>query len=141
MPRYLLDVNVLIALAVPRHVHHDRAHEWFTSVDAWATTPFTEAAFLRLLTNRAVVGAEVPMSQALQMLGQLHADEAHRFVADDASLASPQIGFERLTSSRDVTDLHLVDLAARSGSVLATLDRGIPEMLTEHDRRHVHVIP
>lgn len=140
-PRYLLDVNLLIALALPRHVHHARAHDWFASVDAWATTPFTEAAFVRLLTNHSVVGIEVPMSLALHMLGRLHEDDGHAFASDTASLATPQVSFERLTSSRDVTDVHLVDLAARSGHVLATLDRGIPELLAERDRRHVLVIP
>jgi predicted nucleic acid-binding protein len=28
---YLLDVNVLIALIDPAHVHHDTAHTWFKS--------------------------------------------------------------------------------------------------------------
>lgn len=139
--RYLLDVNVLIALAVSRHVHHVRAHNWFATTDGWATTPFTEAAFVRLLTNRAVVGIEVAMARALQMLRQLHDDERHSFLADDASLASPHISLDRLTSSRDVTDVHLVDVAARTGSTLATLDRGIPAMLSEGDRHHVMVIP
>lgn len=139
--QYLLDVNVLVALAAPRHVHHGRSHEWFSSVDAWATTPVTESAFLRLLTNVAVVGVEVQMAQAFEMLRQLHSAAAHTFIPDGASLASPLIGFERLTSSRDVTDVHLVDLAARSGSVLATLDRGISMLLAEDDRRHVFLIP
>lgn len=139
--RYLLDVNVLVALAAPQHVHHGRAHDWFSSVGAWASTPVTESAFLRLLTNVAVVGVEVRMAQALEMLRQLHDDAAHIFVPDDASLASPLISIDRLTSSRDVTDIHLVDLAARSGSVLATLDRRIPELLAEGDRRHVFLVP
>ena len=36
----LLDVNVLIALAWPTHVHHETAVDWFTSRSGqpWATT-------------------------------------------------------------------------------------------------------
>jgi hypothetical protein len=39
MSRYLLDVNVLIALIDANHVHHDRAHKWFAAegAHAWAT--------------------------------------------------------------------------------------------------------
>lgn len=139
--RYLLDVNVLVALAAPQHVHHGRAHDWFSSIDAWATSPVTESAFLRLLTNVAVVGVQVPMAQALEMLQQLHADPTHAFIPDDASFASPRVGLERLTSSRDVTDVHLVDLAARSGNLLATLDRSIAGLLADEDRRHVFLVP
>ncbi len=45
---YLLDVNVLLALVSPDHVHAGRAHAWFEGVTAWATTPITEAGPLRL---------------------------------------------------------------------------------------------
>lgn len=39
MTRYLLDVNVLIALIDPAHIQHDRAHEWFavSGKKAWAS--------------------------------------------------------------------------------------------------------
>lgn len=41
---HLPDVNVLIALFDPGHIHHGAAHEWFGSVgrEAWATCPLTE---------------------------------------------------------------------------------------------------
>ena len=32
MTRFLLDVNVLIALVDPAHVQHDAAHAWFARV-------------------------------------------------------------------------------------------------------------
>ncbi|MEP6481430.1 MAG: hypothetical protein ABJA94_05415 [Rhodoglobus sp.] len=44
-------------------------------------------------------------------------------------------------SSRQVTDALLVNLAANHELVLATLDRGVPEMLAESDRIHVLVLP
>lgn len=139
--RYLLDVNLLVALMAPQHVHHARAHAWFASVGAWATTPITEAGLLRLLMNPAIVGIQVPMSQAVHLLGELHADAAHTVLSDDASFVASIVSLERLTSSRDVTDVHLADLAARHGAVLATLDRGIPELLAPAERHHVLVIP
>ncbi|HYK37674.1 MAG TPA: hypothetical protein VEV40_17080, partial [Alloacidobacterium sp.] len=51
MTRFLLDINVLIALIDPAHVQHDRAHEWFASKGqkAWATCPLTENGVLRIV--------------------------------------------------------------------------------------------
>ena len=41
----LPDVNTLIALAWPNHVHHDAARSWFVANRAagWATCALTEA--------------------------------------------------------------------------------------------------
>ena len=49
--RYLLDMNVLIALVDPVHVQHDAAHEWFALErrHAWATCPMTENGLLRIV--------------------------------------------------------------------------------------------
>ena len=56
---HLLDVNALIALVWPHHVHHARVHEWFTAQDTpWWTTPLTESGLLRLSLNRAVSGSD-----------------------------------------------------------------------------------
>ena len=50
MTRFLLDINVLIALIDPAHVQHDRAHEWFAASGkkAWATSTLTENCLLRI---------------------------------------------------------------------------------------------
>lgn len=66
---YLLDVNVLIALTNPNHIHHDAAHRWLAGVvghATWATTPLTEAAFLRLMLNPAVTGRRCTRRQPLE---------------------------------------------------------------------------
>ena len=51
----LLDVNLLIALVDPDHVHHQLAHDWFEDNrrSGWATCPATEGGFLRVLGNPA----------------------------------------------------------------------------------------
>lgn len=139
---YLLDLNVLIALTWPQHVHHQRARDWFGALaDGWATTPITEAGFLRLSTNANVVGEAVAMSQARAVLVAIRGVAGHTFLADDSSLAAPAISVDRLVTSRQVTDVHLVNLAAASGAVLATLDRGIERMLEPADRHWVCVLP
>lgn len=53
----LLDVNVLVALAWTNHVHHEAATSWFRTHGArgWATSPFTEAGFVRVSSNRSAM--------------------------------------------------------------------------------------
>ena len=52
MPKYLLDANVLLALAWPNHEFHETAHRWWThSRKRWATCALTELAFIRLSSN------------------------------------------------------------------------------------------
>jgi predicted nucleic acid-binding protein len=48
----LPDVNVLIALFDPAHIHHEPAHTWFAVAceDGWATCPLTENGFLRVVS-------------------------------------------------------------------------------------------
>ena len=49
----LLDVNVLIALFTPTHVHHQAAHDWFDEHHraGWATCPLVETGFLGILNH------------------------------------------------------------------------------------------
>src|ERR1700742_4893509 len=58
---YLPDVNVWIALASDRHVHHPAAKAWFNGIGTMeaAFCRITELGFLRLLTNRTVMGSDV----------------------------------------------------------------------------------
>lgn len=139
---FLLDVNLLIALTWSNHVHHGRAHDWFGALaGGWATTPITESGFLRLSTNERVVGASASMADALGMLDAIRATPGHQFIDDGCSFAASRIDLGGMVTSRQVTDVHLVDLVATSGLVLATLDRGIPQMLAPADRVHVLVVP
>lgn len=139
---YLLDVNVLIALAWPQHVHHARSHAWFDSLAGqWATTPVTEAGYLRLTMNPAVVGTTVRASEALASLSALRASAGHVFLVDNSSLADPRIDLSRVASYRQITDAHLVNLAAMSGAVLATLDRGIRELVPAEQQGGIFLLP
>ncbi|PHP53476.1 TA system VapC family ribonuclease toxin [Actinomyces ruminis] len=137
----LLDVNVMLALSLVNHAHHEAASNWFEDVESWATCPFTEAAYCRLLLNPRVTGFEIGVPEVLSGLRTFCAVKGHEFIEDSASLAEPLIQLERMVGHRQVTDFYLVDLAARSGAVLATLDARIPLALAKEDRRFVEVIP
>ncbi len=49
MTTFLLDINVLLALSDPWHIHHEAAHQWFAQKGkkSWATCPLTENSFIR----------------------------------------------------------------------------------------------
>lgn len=140
---HLLDVNVLVALSWPQHVHHHRAHNWFAArrTRPWATTPITEAGFVRISSNPVVIPAAVSVADAVQAIGALRALPGHTFVPDDSSLADPKIDLTRLVTHKQITDFHLVNLAAGSGTVLVTLDTAILTYLGNADRRFVELLP
>lgn len=141
MPAYLLDVNVLIALAWPSHIHHQRARTWWSSIDQWATTPITESAFVRLAANRAVVGTSISVTESRAMLAAIRATTGHRFIGDETSLARPALDLSRVATHGQVTDAHLLNIAATNNAILATLDAGIPRLLAPEDRGVVFVVP
>jgi predicted nucleic acid-binding protein len=48
-----LDVNLMLALFQPDHVHHERAHEWWDEhrAEGWASCPLTQNGFARILSQ------------------------------------------------------------------------------------------
>ena len=141
MSAALLDVNVLVALAWPNHVHHQPARRWFERVGAWATTPMTEAGFVRVSSNRHVVPSAVTPHTALDVLRRLCAIGDHVFWPDSTRLLEPTLDLDRLATSHQVTDAHLLLVAATNGGRLATLDRGVAELLPVDTRELVELLP
>ena len=128
----LLDVNALVALAWPNHVHHETAHLWFREQQdrGWATCPLTESGFVRVSSNPATTPEARTPREALELLELMVAAAGHVFWHDDVSLATDELVFrERLVGHRQVTDAHLLALAMRRGGRLATFDRGILQLV------------
>lgn len=121
----LLDVNFLIALGWPNHVHHDLARNWFTAHHrtGWATTPITEIGFVRISSNRAMLRPAATPAASVQLLRQLAELPGHYFWPDDASMiVGPGNTVDHLLSHRDVTDAHLLALARSRQGRLVTFD-------------------
>lgn len=132
----LLDVNLLVSLAWPNHVHHRQALTWFRrrGGQPWATTPFTEAGFVRLSCNASAVPAAVTPTQAIALLDRMRETSGHRFLVDDVPLVvGPHLPAERVVTYRQVSDAHLLALARRHGARLATLDRGVAALAGGQD--------
>ena len=126
---YLLDINVLVALFDPAHVHHAAAHSWFAATGkvSWATCPTTENGFIRVVSNPAYPTVSATPGEAAERLRIFCSQPAHVFWADDVSLLdSTLFDMRRLTGHQQVTDLYLLGLACRRGGKLATFDTKIP---------------
>ena len=128
----LLDVNVLVALAWPNHVHHRLARSWFEGNHArgWATCSFTETGFVRISSNPKVVDESRTPAEAVLLLQRLVKLAGHRFWTDDVSIAQADpVAVERVRGYRHVMDAHLLALARRHGGRLATFDRKLEGLL------------
>ena len=125
----LLDVNVLIALFDPDHVHHELAHDWFADNrrHGWATCPATESGFLRVLSNPAYGAAVHRLPDLAALLRAFCADSAHQFWTANISLRDETIFNSALFAGhRQITDVYLLGLAKKHGGCLVTFDRNIP---------------
>lgn len=119
MTTFLLDGNVLVALTVTDHVHHETATTWFTERrPSFMTTPITQGTLLRFLIRNGLAASE-----AMSVVEGVVGHEQHEFMPDDRP-------FERsflrgVVGHRQVTDAYLAGLARDSGAILATMDRGL----------------
>ncbi len=134
----------MLALLSAMHQWHGAVLHWtmgFDEHDRLVLTPVTASGVLRLMLNPAAFGGVLEAPTALEALRRLGDDPRTEFVSDDAPLWDPLIDLSVLTGHRQVTDLHLVNLAARHGARLATLDTRIVPALAPGDRHHVFVVP
>jgi toxin-antitoxin system PIN domain toxin len=125
LTRYLLDVNVLIALVDPAHLQHDDVHAWFGRVGrkAFATCPITENGLLRIVGHPKYPNSPGPPSAVVHALTSIRALPGHAFWPDSISLADSQAADASLLSSQSrVTDSYLLALARAHQGQLATLD-------------------
>ena len=136
----LPDVNVLVALLHPAHVHHRIAREWFNANERFATTPITESGFVRVGLNPTVAGASNSFAAVVASLKSLREQERAEFLPDDSTLAKLTFDSRGLTGFRQVTDFHLVNLAARHSACLVTFDQKISAVLMPDDRHLVRTL-
>jgi uncharacterized protein len=126
--RYLLDVNVLIALIDPAHVQHDRAHDWFgrSGRKAWATCPLTQNGVLRIVGHPRYPNTPGTPAAVAELMTRLLALPEHEFWPDDVTLLDGhRVDGTRLLDPAQVTDTYLLALAAAHRGQLATFDRSL----------------
>jgi hypothetical protein len=124
---YLLDVNVLIALSDPMHVHHGAAHHWFGGVGRknWATCPLTENAFVRIASHPNYPNRPGDSTAVLSILRKLCQAPGHNFWPDDISIRD-LFNPSAVMAHSHITDAYLLALSVHRKGKLATFDRRIP---------------
>ncbi len=140
----LLDINVLVALAWPNHVHHQAVLSWFREQRnaGWATCTLTEAGFVRVSCNPSAVRHAVTPVDAIALLGELRRRGTHEFWPLDRSLVDlPEAVTARLQGYRQITDAVLLAAAIQRNGILASLDAGLAQLVGTSERSALHVIP
>lgn len=127
----LPDVNVWIALAAEQHTLHRAARQWFSSLtdERLLFCRITQAGFLRLLTNKHVMGDEVANpGQAWKFYRTLRSDRRIGYLAEPGSLPEVWDSFtrNRQSSPNLWTDAYLCAFAHAAHLTLVTFDLKIP---------------
>ena len=137
--RALLDVNVLVALLDGGHLHHRVAMDWLAAHAraGWASCPLTQNGCLRILSLPTYPNPQPP-ARVAERLAAAAADRSHAFWPDSLSLLEPErLHWERVLSTRHITDVYLLALAVEHRGCLVTFDRSlavaaVPGALKKH---------
>jgi len=139
-PKYLLDVNVLIALTEREHIHHRTVLKWFNTPGLdWGLCAFSEAGFLRVTTNPKAGSNTVEESN--DVLAALENHPGYRYwpITDGwFYLAKPFR--ERIYGHQQITDAYLLGLAIKENGVLVTLDKAFKFLAGERYSKNVLIL-
>jgi hypothetical protein len=138
---YLLDVNLLIALAWDDHVFHQPAPRWFSQLGtaSFATCNTTQSGFVRVSLNPKATKSSLGINDIFAKLKSITQHPGHAFW-EDGELQTESPVWRKVTGHNQVTDTNLVLIAHRHHGRLATLDVAIKSRLPKHEQTWVELI-
>jgi uncharacterized protein len=126
------DINVWLALAYDRHLHHRIVSRWYVELDDDARLcfcRFTQVGFLRLLTTEAVMGLDLVLtqSQAWGVYDDCLADGRTMLLEEPAAI---ERRFRSFSNSKHAAPKHWADsylaaFAVEAGVRLVTFDQAL----------------
>ena len=136
MRSYLADINFWVTLVLDSHTGHVAAQAFFDSLlrDQIWFCRLTQIGFLRMVTNRSVMGAKVLTQQkAWQLYDRLCEDERIQYLQEPLHL-EPR--FRRATQGqlpahKAWLDAYLAAIAGEVGLAVATFDRDFRRLAVE----------
>jgi hypothetical protein len=124
----LFDVNVWLALAADNHLHYRAANAALPDLPAPVFCRFTQAGFLRLLTNSHAMGRNVCTPTQAWSLYEKAFQNLEASFRDEPSGLEHQwqvfITNSERTSGSAWNDAYLAAFALRAGIPLVTFDQG-----------------
>lgn len=141
MTTFLLDVNLLLALTDPMHVHHQPAHRWFAEKgrEAWASCPLTENGFIRIASHPNYPNRPGDVTAVFDIFRRLCEVPGHHFWTEDISILQI-IEPDAIITHAQITDVYLLGLAVHRKGKLATLDKRIPADAVRAGRKALELI-
>jgi uncharacterized protein len=132
MTSYLIDINVWLAMSWDLHPQHRSAARWYAKIrdEQLLFCRFTMLGFLRLLTNRQVMGGSTTtLGQALEIYDRWIEDPRVRLAAEpdgmEMFLREAAIPFLQLPATKAVADCYLAGFAQSIGARLVTFDKAL----------------
>jgi uncharacterized protein len=125
-----LDANVWLALLWSRHIHSERAREWFEEAgeEQFFFCRFTQLTILRLLTTEKIMGKDTKtMSEAWRVWDRVWADTRIAFLPEPDDLEKEFRSRSRLSSRSPKmwADAYLLAFASAAGLKFVTFDRAL----------------
>jgi uncharacterized protein len=125
-----LDANVWLALLWSRHIHAQKARDWFeqASEEQFLFCRFTQLTILRLLTTEKIMGKDTKtMSEAWSLWDRIWADSRIAFLPEPDHLEREFRSRSRLSSRSPKVwaDAYLLGFAAAAGVKFVTFDRAL----------------
>ena len=141
----LLDVNVLIALTEPGHIHYEMAQKWFNSSgkNSLGICPLTEVGFVRVTTSPSFRPGPRTQEQAIAILQMLKGQSGYRYwkIDENETWVMVTTPFaSRIFGHQQVTDAYLLGLAIKEDGVLVTFDKAIEYMAAPEFSRNLLVL-
>ena len=136
MRSYLADINFWVALVLDSHVGHTTAQGFFDSLsrDQLWFCRFSQIGFLRILTNRSVMGPQLLSQQkAWHLYDHLRGDERIQYLEEPLAL-EPRFRRStqgRLPAHKAWSDAYLAAVAGEAGFAVATFDRDFRRLAVE----------
>jgi len=127
-----LDANVWLALLWNRHIHSERAREWFEGAgeEQFFFCRFTQLTILRLLTTEKIMGKDTKtMPEAWSVWDRVWADTRIAFLPEPDDLEKEFRSRSRLSSRSPKVwaDAYLLAFASVAGLKFVTFDRALRE--------------
>lgn len=144
MNRFLPDVNALLALLDPLHIHHEAAHHWYARRSPLRVVmcSHVENGVIRVASQPKYPNCLGTSGRVREVLRDFVRKMNAESCAEDVSLLDEKVLLQvgALTPSR-VSDLYLLALAAANSARFATFDTRIPAESVAGGPAAMEIIP